>query len=148
MYWKSELSMWIIICVSWYIFTFRRLLTHKLSNYGISGNILKWITYFLTDRKQKVNVNGISSTGDCDLMQADIDALEEWSQKWLLKFHTQKCKVMHIGKGHPEYNERADKSCYPLEYNKTREGPRYLCRSSSDIQGPCKQDRVEGKPDH
>ena len=37
------------------------LLTHKLHQYGISGNINKWIKAFLSDRKQTVVVNGASS---------------------------------------------------------------------------------------
>ena len=38
----------------------RRLLK-KLEAYGIQGNILKWVESFLTERKQKVVVNGKSS---------------------------------------------------------------------------------------
>ncbi len=31
-------------------------------------------------------------------LQQDLDSLEEWSRKWLLKFNASKCKVMHIGR--------------------------------------------------
>ena len=30
-------------------------------------------------------------------MQCDIDNLSKWSEEWLLKFNTSKCKVMHPG---------------------------------------------------
>ena len=33
----------------------------KLKSNGISGNVLKWITNFLTNRKQRVTMNGVSS---------------------------------------------------------------------------------------
>ena len=33
-------------------------LSHKLSNYGISGNLLNWLSAFLSDRVQAVKVNG------------------------------------------------------------------------------------------
>ena len=33
----------------------------KLKGYGISGNILEWIKNFLSERKQKVVVNGSNS---------------------------------------------------------------------------------------
>ena len=30
-------------------------------------------------------------------LQQDLECLEEWSSKWLLKFNFEKCHVMHIG---------------------------------------------------
>ena len=38
-----------------------RILLHKLNNIGIQGKLLKWIESFLTDRKQKVIVEGSTS---------------------------------------------------------------------------------------
>ena len=37
-------------------------LLYKLDNYGNKGNIHKWISVFLTQRKQQVVIDGISST--------------------------------------------------------------------------------------
>ncbi|MCD9088845.1 hypothetical protein, partial [Stenotrophomonas sp. SY1] len=31
-------------------------------------------------------------------IQENLDKLHQWSEKWLMKFNTSKCKVMHIGK--------------------------------------------------
>ena len=39
----------------------------KIQSYGIHGNILKWLTSFLTQRRQRVLVNGKSS-GWCDVL--------------------------------------------------------------------------------
>ena len=39
----------------------RRLIT-KLKSYGIEANLVNWITSFLTNRKQRVKVNGIASS--------------------------------------------------------------------------------------
>ena len=39
-----------------------------------------------------------SSTQDCEKVQEDIDALQDWSKQWLLQFHPQKCKVLRVGK--------------------------------------------------
>ena len=36
-------------------------------------------------------------------LQEDLDKLEKWSRKWLLRFNELKCKVMHFGKGNPEH---------------------------------------------
>jgi len=34
---------------------------------------------------------------DADSLQEDLNVLVQWSEKWLLKFNPDKCKVMHIG---------------------------------------------------
>ena len=40
----------------------------------------------------------VSTTVDQHPLQADLDALQDWSNKWLLKFHPDKCKLLIIGK--------------------------------------------------
>ena len=40
---------------------YKRLL-QKVQSYGINGHILGWITNFLTNRRQRVSVNGCFST--------------------------------------------------------------------------------------
>lgn len=39
----------------------------------------------------------------CNRLQEDISKLVNWSDKWQLKFHPDKCQVMRIGKGHREF---------------------------------------------
>ena len=39
----------------------------------------------------------IKSTADVLILQSDINKLNDWSKKWLLKFHPDKCVAMHIG---------------------------------------------------
>ena len=45
----------------------------------------------------------IKSHADRVILQEDLLKLQEWSQKWLLQFNENKCKVMHIGRRNPEY---------------------------------------------
>lgn len=128
-------------------------LLKKLEQFGIRGGITSWIRSYLTDRRQRVSINGSSSEwaevtsgvpqgsvlgpllfvlfindlpevsdsivklfaddaklystastlAECEKIQRNIDNLYEWSQKWLLKFHPDKCKVMKIGKNHQEF---------------------------------------------
>ena len=40
----------------------------------------------------------ITSREDSIALQSDIDLLNEWSEKWLLKFNTDKCHVISRGK--------------------------------------------------
>ena len=44
-----------------------------------------------------------STRQDCINLQKDIDRLQDWAEKWQLKFHPDKCKVLRIGHGHPEF---------------------------------------------
>lgn len=46
----------------------------------------------------------ISAKQDCLDLQKDLDKLQEWAEKWQLNFHPDKCKIMIIGHGHPEFN--------------------------------------------
>jgi hypothetical protein len=121
-------------------------LIKKMERYGINNKTINWVRNFLTDRKQKVSVNGAESIShdvtsgipqcsvlgtilfviyindmpdhvdseaylfadntkvykeiktqtDTTSLQKDLDNLQEWSDKWLLKFHPNKCKVMTV----------------------------------------------------
>ena len=57
---------------------------------GINSNILK----FADDTKIFKEVR---NTTDCNQLQADLDKLVLWAQKWQMEFNVNKCKVMHIG---------------------------------------------------
>ena len=46
-----------------------------------------------------------SFTADCDKLQSDINKLFDWSCKWSLKFHPDKCKVMSVN---PRQNTTQD----------------------------------------
>ena len=36
-------------------------------------------------------------TADDDSLQKDLEVLQDWSSKWLMRFHPEKCKVMKLG---------------------------------------------------
>ena len=42
--------------------------------------------------------NGINNDDNVKKLQEAIDSMFEWTQKWLLKFNKEKCKLLHIGK--------------------------------------------------
>ena len=37
-----------------------------------------------------------NSDADAESVQQDLLALEEWERKWQMKFHPEKCQVIHI----------------------------------------------------
>jgi len=120
----------------------------KLRSYGISGKIVRWVTSFLLNRRQRVSVKGqfsawadvlseipqrsvigpilfvlykndlpdnmifevfmladnttmfreIRSNEDMQTLQKDLNNLQGWSNKVLMRFHPDKCKVMTISR--------------------------------------------------
>ena len=121
----------------------------KLKAYGIKGKLLKWISNWLTGRKQCTVLNGhqsewvfvksgvpqgsvlgpllfiifiddiddcantismlskfaddtkaghiINNNDDIEKLQACIDRMADWANKWAMKFNVEKCKVLHFG---------------------------------------------------
>ena len=45
----------------------------------------------------------VSSKGDSEKFQMDLDKVFSWSQEWQMLFNIDKCKVMHIGSSNPRY---------------------------------------------
>ena len=143
----------------------RRLLL-KAEAHGIKGKALQWIKALLSNRRQRVIVNGATSTeaevtsgipqgsvlgpilfvifindlphnikssvkmfaddtkvytrsdteGATATLQEDLKKLQEWADRWLMKFHPQKCKVMKLGYHKSEvayymYEMNEDGSC-------------------------------------
>ena len=68
---------------------------------GINSNILK----FADDTKIFKEVR---NSIDCNQLQADLDKLVLWTQKWQMEFNVNTCKVMHVG-------GRDDNSTYYME---------------------------------
>ena len=133
-------------------------LLSQLHSYGITGNVHRWVSQFLRNRKQCVSLNDADSTwtdvisripqgsvlgpvlfviyinnlpdevktnvkmfaddtkiwtpinnkDDCDKLQDDLLALQNWANKWQLRFNAQKCKVLRIGNNLPTYSYSMD----------------------------------------
>jgi Reverse transcriptase (RNA-dependent DNA polymerase)/Endonuclease-reverse transcriptase len=130
-------------------------LKKKLRAHGIRGKLLDWISAWLSDRKQRVVLNGnlsaweavlsgvpqgsvlgpllffifindldmavslaelilkfaddtkvarvIRSDEDRLALQAALNNLVEWSERWGMRFNMQKCKVMHVGRTNKQH---------------------------------------------
>ena len=60
----------------------------------------------------------IKTTNDSQILQRDLDALMNWSNKYLLKFNPQKCKLVCIGQSgsaHREYYLQEETGKYKLQ---------------------------------
>jgi len=45
----------------------------------------------------------IGGIDDCKLLQEDLDTLHDWSVRWQLQFNANKCSVIRLGVGHPDF---------------------------------------------
>jgi hypothetical protein len=45
----------------------------------------------------------INNEEDRNELQRDLESLEDWSNKWLLKFNPKKCEVLHLGSNNKKY---------------------------------------------
>jgi hypothetical protein len=63
-------------------------------------NLVDSDVYLFADDTKIFNI--ISDVKDTYQLQADLNKLSNWSDTWLLKFHPDKCKHMHIGKPGPK----------------------------------------------
>ena len=48
--------------------------------------------------------SAIQDTKDKDKLQKCIHKLVDWTNTWLLKFNSEKCKVLHLGKNNPKFD--------------------------------------------
>jgi len=75
--------------------------------------IVNGISIFADDTKVW---RGILAMEDQESLQDDLNKLMSWSDKWLLKFNPEKCKVMHIGHGlRTEYEMIEDGESHKLQ---------------------------------
>ena len=56
---------------------------------------LKSFCYLFADDSKVVK--HIENESDSLQIQEDLDELQRWSDKWLLRFHPSKCKVLTLG---------------------------------------------------
>ena len=62
-------------------------------------------------------------TEDCNIIQNDLNKLIDWSEKWLMSFNIDKCKVMHIEDKNPNFKYKSvirTKTCWK-EYRDERQ---------------------------
>jgi hypothetical protein len=57
---------------------------------------LQTSAYLFADDTKVYNI--IKNKNDQENLQKDLNKLEEWSDRWLLRFHPDKCKHIHVGK--------------------------------------------------
>ncbi|KAK4806758.1 hypothetical protein QYF61_005554 [Mycteria americana] len=63
--------------------------------------------YTLSKFVNNAKLGGVADTPDgCDAIQRDLDRLEKWTEKNLMQFNKEKCKVLHLGRNNPRHQYR------------------------------------------
>ena len=44
----------------------------------------------------------IRSGSDAIALQADMDRINEWADRWQMQFDSNKCKLLSVGRGNPQ----------------------------------------------
>jgi len=130
-------------------------LLEKIKAHGIQGEVLRWVTAWLTGRRQRVVLGNKKSSWknvlsgvpqgsvlgpilfnifindideavrngqlikkfaddtkvaqiirgplDRQQFQATLERLLEWSRTWAMPFNVEKCHIMHVGRGNPNF---------------------------------------------
>ena len=65
----------------------------------LPDSIESLVKIFADDTKVFTSIN---SEDDCVKLQADLESLSQWSDKWQLRFNVGKCGVMHYCQDHDE----------------------------------------------
>ncbi|KAI8516481.1 hypothetical protein Bbelb_050620 [Branchiostoma belcheri] len=71
----------------------------KLCAHGIRGPILQWFHSYLSERRQRVVIQGGTSEWKSPLAgvpQGDLCSVSNWLTQWKLEANRDKCKVMYI----------------------------------------------------
>ncbi|GAB0205341.1 mitochondrial enolase superfamily member 1 [Grus japonensis] len=67
------------------------------------GQSIPTFSKFANDTK----LGGVADTPEgCAAIQQDLDRLESWVQRNLMKFHKGKCRVLHLGRNNPKHQYR------------------------------------------
>ena len=67
----------------------------------LPDSIESLVKIFADDTKVFTSIN---SEDDCAKLQADLESLSQWSDKWQLRFNVGKCGVMHYGQDHDQFH--------------------------------------------
>jgi len=61
----------------------------------LDSNVISKVDKFADDSKLG---KGLSSPEDVECLRKDLATMEKWSNDWQMKFNTDKCTVMHLGR--------------------------------------------------
>ncbi|KAK4808476.1 hypothetical protein QYF61_005793 [Mycteria americana] len=91
-----------------------QILTEELLMYGLDEQTVRWIENWLNGWVQRVVISSMNKFADdtklggaadtpecCAAIQRDLNRMEKWANKNLLKFNNGKCKILHMGRNKP-----------------------------------------------
>ena len=77
--------------------------------HGIRGDVLKWISEWLSGRWQRTFADDtklghkVSTDRDREVLQDCLNKLLVWATEWCMEFNVKKCKILHTGRNNNKF---------------------------------------------
>ncbi|KAI8500176.1 hypothetical protein Bbelb_217420 [Branchiostoma belcheri] len=84
----------------------------------IPAELKNFVSLFADDTKVYAAAQECEENSHSECLQADLGKLQEWSERMQMRFHPDKCKVLHLGKKNPRHEytmSKADGTLHRIE---------------------------------
>ncbi|KAI8510470.1 hypothetical protein Bbelb_113860 [Branchiostoma belcheri] len=84
----------------------------------IPAELKNFVSLFADDTKVYAAAQECEENSHSECLQADLGKLQEWSERMQMRFHPDKCKVLHLGKNNPRHEytmSKADGTLHRIE---------------------------------